>query len=718
MTVQVPIRGQAPRHMASQNGVRRDIQALRAIAVGLVVINHIWPLRLPGGYVGVDVFFVISGYLISKHLLGELERTGRLRLGSFYARRVKRLLPVAMLVAVVSLVAAWILLPFSRWVTIAQETMAAIVYGENWLLAAKSVDYSAHNDAASTVQHYWSLSVEEQFYLVWPLLLLVLFIVGSRLRRHRKTVLAMAMGMLMVGLLSFIFCVWITYNDKSQAYFVTPARVWEFAAGAMLAITGTAWIGRLGVAYRGAVTGSAQWMGYGLVAYSALTFNEQTNFPGFAALVPVIGTLLVIASGPDGPYWSPNTLLAVKPVQTLGDVSYSLYLWHWPLIILAPALLGHVPGSIDKFLILALAIALSVLSKKYIEDPGRTKLLKAAKPPVTFLVMLAAMAVVCALGVAMLVSANQAQSAVEAKSASLSSQPCYGAQSMDSSKNCNDPFRAPDVANIGKDEAPWFDIPECKAAINPITVQDLKLLVDCDFTTGAKPSANVWLVGDSHAEQWKTSIIDLARSNKWDLKLSMLGGCPFMGAKRIAFLGLPTLDGGTQEKCIEWGSKLRDRIVQEKPDMVFVSSFGAGETIDDGSGRPQSEQYFDLASKSLGAWSAAGIKVFVIRDTPMTLSQSTPECVALNNSNPLNCVNNRTEALPPDPIAATAIKMNDPRVKVLDFSNYFCDANKCYAVIGGLHVYFDNDHVSRSFIHSLLPYIKRDFESALASMPE
>lgn len=148
------------------NATRKDIQALRALAVGLVVLNHLWPVRLPGGYVGVDVFFVISGYLISKHLLGELERTNRINLGQFYSRRIRRLLPAATFVGVISMLAAWALLPFSRWFSIAQETMASVLYVENWVLAAKSVDYSAHNEDASTVQHFWSLSVEEQFYLV------------------------------------------------------------------------------------------------------------------------------------------------------------------------------------------------------------------------------------------------------------------------------------------------------------------------------------------------------------------------------------------------------------------------------------------------------------------------------------------------------------------------------------------------------------------------
>lgn len=151
---------------------RTDIQALRAVAIALVVLNHLWPERLSGGYVGVDVFFVISGFLITGHLLAELDRTGRIRLAPFYARRIRRLLPAALLVLAVTLIGVWLLLPYPRWTDNAVQAISSALYVENWTLAGLSVDYSAHNAAASAVQHFWSLSVEEQFYLVWPLLLL------------------------------------------------------------------------------------------------------------------------------------------------------------------------------------------------------------------------------------------------------------------------------------------------------------------------------------------------------------------------------------------------------------------------------------------------------------------------------------------------------------------------------------------------------------------
>jgi peptidoglycan/LPS O-acetylase OafA/YrhL len=701
------------RRAETVTATRKDIQALRALAVGLVVLNHLWPQRLPGGYVGVDVFFAISGYLISKHLLGELERTDRINLAQFYSRRVKRLLPAATVVAVVSLVFAWVFLPFSRWLAIAQETMASVLYVENWILAAKSVDYSAHNDAASTVQHYWSLSVEEQFYLVWPLLFLGLFTVAVRFGIRRRAL--MALGVCFVSVLAFAFCIWFTYTNKSQAYFVTPARVWEFGAGALVAIGGAHAMAKVRLRFVTShlvLSGFAQWLGYGLIAYSAFSYNEQTFFPGIAAAVPVAGTLLVIVSGPNGPRWSPNRPLAARPIQFVGDVSYSLYLWHWPMIILAPAVLSRSLGTPDKFAVLILAVGLSFVSKKLIEDPGRSRLLQGAKPVRVLLATAAAVALVCAACGGLLLNLGVAQDAEASKVQNLSGQPCHGARSLDPRNNCKEPYGAAQVANVGPNEAPWFDAPECRPSTDPIIVQERKFLSDCDFTGGAKPAATVWLVGDSHAEQWKTAIYELARLHKWKLKESLLGGCPFVDAKRVAFMGTPSTEPQRQQLCVEWGRKLTERIARDKPDMIFAATFGAGETIDDGTGRSQMEQYKDGVAKRFAEWAGAGSRIYVLRDTPLTLGHSSPDCVALNQQTPTACANPRNEALVPDPVAAAARGMGSPSVKVLDLSDQFCDEQTCHAVIGGLQVYYDTDHASRSYMHSLVPVLAQRFNEA------
>ncbi len=714
MTGQVLLSRADLRRIEAATAVRKDIQALRALAVGLVVFNHLWPIRLTGGYVGVDVFFVISGYLITKHLLGELERSNRIDLGKFYSRRIKRLLPAATLVGIVSLLAAWALLPFSRWLSIAQETLASVLYVENWVLAAKSVDYSAHNELASTVQHYWSLSVEEQFYLVWPLLLIGLFMAAARCRFRRRAFVAL--GVSIISALAWSFCIWLTYTNKSPAYFVTPTRVWEFGAGALVAIGGAHALGALRLrlpTHHLVLAGGAQWLGYSLIAYSAFSYNEQTFFPGIAAVVPVAGTVLVVVSGPNGPSWSPNQILATKPVQLVGDVSYSLYLWHWPLIVLAPALVGHSLWTQDKITVLVLSLGFAYVSKKFVEDPGRTNLLRAAKPIRVFTATAVTMALVGALSGALVLGFGQAQEAEAKKLQALSGGPCYGARSLDPVNGCADPFGAAQIANVGPNEAPWFNAPECQPAATPIIVEDLKILTECDFTGGAQPQATVWLVGDSHAEQWKTALYELAKLHKWKLKESLLGGCPFVDVKRISVGGVPALDPHSQQRCLSWSKQVTDRIVQEKPDMVFASSFGAGESIDDGTGRTQLDQYNDAVSKRLETWAANARRLIVFRDPPLTLHHSSPDCVALNHQQPIECANPRDRALVPDPVARAAAGMGKPGVKVLDLSDQFCNDQTCFAVIGGLQLYFDYDHISRTYMHSLVPVLAQRFNGVM-----
>ena len=203
-----------------------EIQGLRAIAVLLVLIFHVWPESIPGGYVGVDVFFVISGSLITGGLLRELERDGHLRLAAFYARRARRLLPAAALVLVVTLAGSLLILPASRWEPIAHEVVASSIYVQNWWLASSAVDYWGADNAASPLQHFWSLSIEEQFYLFWPVAMLMaaglpFFVLSLRVR------LALVMGL--VFLVSIAASVWLTPTNPEQAYFFTHTRAWELA---------------------------------------------------------------------------------------------------------------------------------------------------------------------------------------------------------------------------------------------------------------------------------------------------------------------------------------------------------------------------------------------------------------------------------------------------------------------------------------------------------
>jgi len=281
----------------------------------------------PGGFAGVDVFFAISGFLITSLLLREAERDGRVSLSGFWARRARRILPAALLTILAGAIATIVLVPLTQWQQFLGEMRASTAYVQNWQLAGDAVDYLASANAPSPVQHYWSLSIEEQFYLVWPVLIAVA-LVATRGRQAAPRRRLVALVLATATALSLLYSMLDTAADPAAAYFVTPTRAWELGAGALLALAGP--FGRSPTFARAVLS----WLGLAAIVVAALTYSGATPFPGYAALLPVLGALAVIRAG--APAWrlAPTRLMAFAPVQRLGDISYSVYLCHWPLIIL------------------------------------------------------------------------------------------------------------------------------------------------------------------------------------------------------------------------------------------------------------------------------------------------------------------------------------------------------------------------------------------------
>ncbi|MER5852841.1 acyltransferase [Streptomyces sp. NPDC002012] len=362
---------------AEKADFRPDIQALRALAVGLVVFHHLWPTVLTAGFVGVDAFFVISGYLISAQLAHEINGTGRIRIADFYARRIRRLLPAALLVLVSIVVAVHTLVPQDRWADNARQVLASALYGQNWLLGAEPVDPTR----VTAMAHYWSLSVEEQFYLLWPLLLLLFKL---------RAPFARLAGVAGLGLVSLAWCVYLTEADPAAAYFITPVRVWEFAIGAVIALAGTRLV------LPRAVANGVSLLGFTALVGSAVHYTGLTPYPGAAALIPTVGTALVIAAGTGRQRQWHTAVTSSRPAQLLGDISYSLYLWHWPLLILAPlAVSDGVLNLPVRLGVLAAALIFAYTTKRLVEDPIRAWPLLTASTRLTFVAMAAGLATVC-----------------------------------------------------------------------------------------------------------------------------------------------------------------------------------------------------------------------------------------------------------------------------------------------------------------------------------
>ncbi len=337
---------------------RGDIEGLRAVAVLLVVAYHAGITEIAGGFIGVDVFFVISGFLITSLLLREVETTNTVNLPQFWARRIRRILPMSVLVVAVTVVASIFMLEEQRMEDLAAVALGALAFCANFVLYFTTGEYLADVTLPSPLQHYWSLAVEEQFYIVWPV---VVYLLAKYTRDMFRNLLLTVI--VLGGGFSLVASITITPDDPGAGYFLPHTRAWELLIGAGLAVLVTH-VHVLSENIRGALG----WAGLGAIAWSAWQFDSGTVFPGYAALVPVLGTAAVIAAG--GCVVGPERLLSLRPLQYIGARSYSFYLWHWPILVLFEAHFGLLSG-IEIALLIAMSFALSMVTYDLVEQPIR-----------------------------------------------------------------------------------------------------------------------------------------------------------------------------------------------------------------------------------------------------------------------------------------------------------------------------------------------------------
>ena len=680
-------------------GFRADIQGLRAVAVSLVLLYHLWPNRLTGGFVGVDVFFVISGFLITSHLVKRMPRTGR-DLAEFWARRIRRLLPAALLVLVATLLASRLFGPDTQWENTALDAMAAALYGENWRLATSAVDYLASENAASPVQHFWSLSVEEQFYIFWPVVILLLGLLAFKLRLSRlRTVLV---GLTVIVALSLTYSIVATHQEPASAYFVTPTRVWELGVGALLAVA----VATLGDRpLLGPPTSKVRsilaLLGFALVAVAAFSYTAKTPFPGWQALLPIIGAAMVIGANSDGTGFSPTRILALRPVQWLGDISYSVYLWHWPMIVLLPYVSGGHLGLLDKVAVLAASLVLGTLSKKYVEDivrfGARTPGLKQ-----TYLIGAGVMAFVLVLGGLQLgeVRYNQAKSQKQLEQALSGDNPCFGASALAKGDECQ-PVRydelvpsaaeAPDDKSDAYSDSCWVYPPF------PTTKS-------CTFGD-PKGEVSIALLGNSHAGHWLPALQEIAEKRHWKITTYLASECTTSRAP------VEWDTDAKQKGCLEWSEKVQKQIIDGDFDVVVASNRNVHPAV--GKSLEESQPVWQQGYRDyLAEFDRRGQQVVVIRDNPFP-GKSVPDCLSANSDNMDKCNGSREDWLPRDPMFEAAKELGSPRVKTVELTDYLCREDKCPAVIGGVVVYFDGSHMTATYARTLAPYLLRPLDLAI-----
>ncbi|MET7752457.1 acyltransferase family protein [Micromonospora sp. NPDC005367] len=693
-------------------GFRGDVEGLRAVAVVLVLAGHAGQQLVPGGFVGVDVFFVISGFLITGLLVSEVNKTGRLSLSGFYARRAKRLLPAAAVVLVATLVLTFAFLPRTRWSATGWDVVSSGLYVMNWRLAEQSVDYLAANRAPSILQHFWSLGVEEQFYLVWPLLLVAALWLGRR--RHARTGFLLT-ALALVAVPSFAWSVWLTDDNPARAYFVTTTRMWELALGGFVALLA----GHLHRLPRAAAAVLA-WSGLAAIVASALLLSESSAVPGYLALAPTLGTAAVIAGGLTAGRAGPAVVLAAGPVCAVGAISYSLYLWHWPLLVVAEARFGELTTSAGLAVAAASAVP-AVLTYRYVENPIRRSETLAWQPTRSLQLgaVCTGVAVVAGLAFQLTVWPPAAPPAppslavptvaANGTPAALTSPAVAGAAALGDSPTTS-------AAGIPVDRVGAFvpnplvagqDGPD--AWKNGCHTDQRSSAVRPCLYGDPNSSFTVALAGDSHAAQWLPALQRVAVSKQWRLKSYTKSSCPFIN-------GVVALDSKPYPSCTEWNEKLRGALTgDERPDLLVVStSFYV--MIRDGA--PVSSGAQDAFADALGrTWAemtSAGIPVVVLRDTPYH-GKDIAECVSENPRKLTRCASRRDEVLigGGGPAHEAAARQND-KVHLVDLNNAICPRDRCAPVIGGVLIYRDNNHITATYAATLAPRLAKALDRVLA----
>jgi peptidoglycan/LPS O-acetylase OafA/YrhL len=666
---------------SSQRALRPDIQGLRALAVGLVLLYHLWPNRLPGGFVGVDVFFVISGFLIGGHLLAEAEGTGRVRLGRFWARRARRLLPASLLVLLFVAVATAALAPTSAKSDFHHQVVGSVFYVQNWVLAQQAVDYLAIGDVPSPVQHYWSLAVEEQLYIGLPLVLAaVLWLTG-----RRRAALVAVLGVLC--LLSFAWSVLSTQSDPGIAYFSTLTRAWEFLAGSLLAAVAWRSTGRFAGALAGLV-------GTAAVVASAFLLDGRSVFPGWIAVVPVLGTVLIIGTGDRSPI---GLLSRWRPVTWLGDVSYAVYLWHWPLIVLVPYATDVPLTTLHKGAIVLATLVLASASTYLVEQPiQRSPRLRTGRPGRLVLVGLLAASLTIAGGSALgarSASQEQQRQLAETRERFLNGDVhCLGAAALDPQvTGCDVPadllFPPPSSAAVDD-----YNRAECWATNG---VSDLHL---CGFGSEDPDAKRVLAVGDSHNNVYLPAYESLAAERGWHLDVAGRAGCSWSVREQ---------DGPTRiaDECNAWRDAVADHLATSEPyDLILTTSSQTGPLDIPGDGETARQATVAGHSEAWVEQIARGTLVVAIRDYPEA-NLDVVQCVEQYEVEAATkCARDRRDAIPRFDALVDAVSIT-PGSALLDLLDLECQPRSCPPVIGNVVVYREREHLTATFVRTLAPYL-------------
>lgn len=654
----------------------------------------------------MDVFFVISGFVITGSLLRQLD--GGLSLLDFYAARARRILPMGTLVLAGTVFASWYLLNFVRADRVAMDGVWAGLFAANVRFSSTGADYFESDLPPSPLQHYWSLAVEEQFYVVWPVLLLLFVALAGRLRGKssavRTTLVAVALGLVIAG--SLAWSIVQTGSQPTAAYFSTFTRAWELAVGCLLAV-GSSLVARVPATIRAGLA----WAGLAGVAAAGTLFSPTTAFPGSAALLPVLSAAAIVAGGIGRSRAGAGVLLSLAPLRAIGDWSYSFYLLHWPLLVLAAGYAGHELGLKWNLALLGAALALSYGTYRLVESPFRSRQwIRKNRADSLLLWPTAVLAVMCAsLFVSTSVRSERDHRAAQTATAATSlvsgpatgrSQPedpaVAGVQAAVVAANADSPIPvdlSPPVEDIATDD----DRTMCFADQGQSTGRVCK-----NGDTNATRS--IALIGDSHAMMWFPALDAAARKHHWVLYPMFKPNCT-LAPVRIHVPGV-----GVSPDCDRWQEWAASTLKELRPDRLVFANYT--HHLADGSGRPIEDLRSRLqrwkagVGQTVKAATSAGGKAAWLGDAP-GLAVDPTECLLKRRATLADCTF-RPSAFKAQYNAATREAAEAAGGTYVGVDQWFCSEGQCPTVMARVVAYSDTNHVSRTYSRRLSePLAKR-----------
>jgi peptidoglycan/LPS O-acetylase OafA/YrhL len=665
----------------ASDGFRTDIEGLRAVAILAVLLCHSGIAAFAGGYVGVDVFFVISGFLITRLLLGEVQHGGTISIPRFYARRAKRILPLAAVLLISVATLSLVLLSPLRAMEVSGDIVASALYIANWHFAAQSVNYFSLGIEPSPLLHLWSLGIEEQFYLVWPTLLLAVVWIGRRFGGSVRGTVWIALVLLFAG--SLVLGIEQTEAQPTLAYFSTFDRAWELALGAGLALLGSAPIPRSAGAGLG-------WVGMAAIVYAVLAFNAQTPFPGTAALVPTLGTAALILAGGSIHGWSrlsPAAGLSVEPVRYVGRISYAWYMWHWPALVFGAVIFGTLSPLAGVLLVLA-SLVPTVASHHLVEEPAR-RARSLVQVPSRGLALGAVCMTAGVLAGTLLID-------LEPTLRTLPAALAKGAVALH-----KEPYPQQRVTAIRPN--PLYvrgDLPRpisegCLAGINgtrsgPCIYGD---------PHGAR---SLILFGDSHAMQQFPSLQLIAKRNRWRLVVLTKRECT---PAAVTIRGIS--EARAYSQCGAWRLNELRRIERIGTATVVISSDSAyiayGPHGEELAGRANADALEAGYVATLRRIRRAGLSAVVIHDTPEA-PIDVPSCVSENVDALSSCTFKQKRMWDRNFDLRAARRV--PGISVINLTPEICPKGLCRAVIGNVLVYRDSGHLTVTYARTLSPWLE------------